>query len=85
MYSLTQRERERGWGGGSVLTQGRHLFGKVRPEATEETAIGHQVKGGVAPHRVEGEWVDGGREAGHVTTIGGHGDTTGRGSDWLAL
>lgn len=57
-----------------VLTERRHLFGEVGPEAPEEAAIGQQVEGGVVAHGAEGEGV----EAGHVAhggplPVGSHG------------
>ena len=60
-----------------LLTQSGHLSGQVGPEPAKEVATGQQVKGGVAPHGVEGERVHSTGEAGHVThlmlPIGCHG------------
>lgn len=59
-----------------LLTQCRHLFGKIRSETAEEVAAGQKVKGRVAAHGVKGKGVHGAGELGHVTQlvlpVGGH-------------
>lgn len=52
-----------------VLTQGGHLFRQVSTEASKQAATSQQVKGGVAPHGVEGKRVDSRWEAGHMTNL----------------
>ena len=63
------------------LTQSRHLSGQVGTESPKQAAIGQQVKGGVAPHGVEGKRVDSRWEA-HLThlpfPVGSHDDAQAR-------
>lgn len=59
-----------------LLTQCRHLFRKICPEAAKEVAAGQKVKGRVAAHGVESERVHGAGKLGHVSQlvlpVGGH-------------
>lgn len=59
-----------------LLTQCRHLFGKISPETAEEVTAGQKVKGRVAAHGVKGKGVHGTGELGHVAQlvlpVGGH-------------
>lgn len=52
-----------------LLTQCSHLFRKVCSKLAKEVATGQEVKGGVAPHGVKGEWVHGAGKLGHVMQL----------------